>query len=390
MSAEDYKSMVAAALDGWLTAGEFTDRFEKDLSKFLGCRHSLMVNSGSSANLVIMSGITKLLDLQPGDEIITSGVNFPTTLNPIIQNNLVPVLIDVEIGTYNINIDLIESAINSKTKGIVLAHTLGNPFDVASILEICEKYDLFLMEDCCDALGAKFDNKIVGNFGLAGSLSFYPAHHITTGEGGAVYTNSPKLKKIMESIRDWGRDCYCPPGVDNTCKKRYDWQLGELPYGYDHKYTYSNIGYNLKSSDLQASIGTTQLNKAGDFIKKRNENFVKLFNNFSEFGEFILPESLESAQPSWFGFPLTIKDDASFKRDDLLKFYQERNIGNRLLFAGNIKKQPAYQKANMIVGSDLTNSDTVMNNTFWLGVYPGLNDEMIDYVFESTKEFISR
>lgn len=390
LSAEDYKSMVAAALDGWLTAGEFTDKFEKDLSKFLGCRHSLMVNSGSSANLVIMSGITKLLDLQPGDEIITSGVNFPTTLNPIIQNNLVPVLIDVDIGTYNINIDLIESAINSKTKGIVLAHTLGNPFDVASILEICEKYDLFLMEDCCDALGAKFDNKIVGNFGLAGSLSFYPAHHITTGEGGAVYTNSPKLKKIMESIRDWGRDCYCPPGVDNTCKKRYDWQLGELPYGYDHKYTYSNIGYNLKSSDLQASIGTTQLNKAGDFIKKRNENFVKLFNNFSEFGEFILPKSLESAQPSWFGFPLTIKDDASFKRDDLLKFYQERNIGNRLLFAGNIKKQPAYQKANMIVGSDLTNSDTVMNNTFWLGVYPGLNDEMIDYVFESTKEFISR
>lgn len=390
LSAEDYKSMVAAALDGWLTAGEFTDKFEKDLSKFLGCRHSLMVNSGSSANLVIMSGITKLLDLQPGDEIITSGVNFPTTLNPIIQNNLVPVLIDVDIGTYNINIDLIESAINSKTKGIVLAHTLGNPFDVASILEICEKYDLFLMEDCCDALGAKFDNKIVGNFGLAGSLSFYPAHHITTGEGGAVYTNSPKLKKIMESIRDWGRDCYCPPGVDNTCKKRYDWQLGELPYGYDHKYTYSNIGYNLKSSDLQASIGITQLNKAEDFIKKRNENFAKLYNNFSEFGEFILPKSLESAQPSWFGFPLTIKDDASFKRDDLLKFYQERNIGNRLLFAGNIKKQPAYQKANMIVGSDLTNSDIVMNNTFWLGVYPGLNDEMIDYVFESTKEFISR
>lgn len=390
LSVEDYKNMVSASLDAWLTAGNYTEQFEKDLSKFLGCRHTLMVNSGSSANLVIMSAITKFLDLHPGDEIITSGVNFPTTLNPIIQNNLVPVLIDVEIGTYNINTELIEKAINSKTKGIVLAHTLGNPFNVAAILDICEKYDLFLMEDCCDALGAKFDNKVVGNFGLAGSLSFYPAHHITTGEGGAVYTNSPKLKKLMESIRDWGRDCYCPPGVDNTCKKRYDWQLGELPYGYDHKYTYSNIGYNLKSSDLQASIGITQLQKANNFIQRRNKNFEQLYKYFSEFDEFILPNSDDRAEPSWFGFPLTVKKNAKFSRDDLLKFYQERNIGTRLLFAGNIKKQPAYQNSNILVHGELKNSDIVMNSTFWLGVYPGLTEEMMKYMYDSTKEFISK
>jgi len=387
----DYKNLISSSLDGWLTAGEYTEIFEKKLRSYLNCRHSLMVNSGSSANLVIMTGIKKLLDLNDGDEVITSGVNFPTTLNPILQNNLIPVLIDVEIGSYNINPELIEKAITKKTKGIVLAHTLGNPFDVNAILEICEKYNLFLMEDCCDALGAKYENKTVGNFGLAGSLSFYPAHHITTGEGGAVYTNNAKLKKIMESIRDWGRDCYCPPGVDNTCKKRYDWQLGELPHGYDHKYTYSNIGYNLKSSDLQASIGISQLEKADSFIEKRNSNFEKLYKYFSEFDQFILPKKHEKSEPSWFGFPLTVKKNSvGFNRQELLIHYQEHNIGNRLLFAGNIKKQPAYEKANIKVSGNLQNSDIVMNDTFWLGVYPGLTDEMIDYIYKSTKEFLTK
>lgn len=390
LDSSDYKNLISSSLDGWLTSGKYTEVFEKNLNSFLNCRHSLMVNSGSSANLVIMSGIKKLLELNDGDEIITSGVNFPTTLNPILQNNLTPVLVDVEIGSYNINPELIENAITSKTRGIVLAHTLGNPFDIESVLDICKKYDLFLMEDCCDALGAKFDNKIVGNFGLAGSLSFYPAHHITTGEGGAVYTNNAKLKKIMESIRDWGRDCYCPPGVDNTCKKRYDWQLGELPHGYDHKYTYSNIGYNLKSSDLQASIGITQLRKATDYINNRNDNFKILYESFSEFDEFILPKKIKKSEPSWFGFPLTIRDNAGFNRQDLLLHYQNHNIGNRLLFAGNIKKQPAYQKSNIKVSGSLINSDKVMNNTFWLGVYPGLTNEMLDYVYKSTKEFISK
>jgi|TARA_B100000902_G_scaffold392492_1_gene444971 CDP-6-deoxy-D-xylo-4-hexulose-3-dehydrase len=386
---EDLINLVNSSLDMWLTSGEYTSAFEKSISQFLGNRHTLIVNSGSSANLLAISAVKQYFNCQDGDEVITSAVNFPTTLNPIIQNNLKPVLVDAKLGTYNIDADLIEKSITEKTKGIVLAHTLGNPFDLDKIMKIKEKYGLFLVEDMCDAFGATHGEKFVGNFGEVATLSFYPAHHITTGEGGAVLTNIPKLKKIIESLRDWGRDCYCPPGEDNTCKKRFDWQLGGLPHGYDHKYIYSNIGYNLKATDMQAAIGLSQMEQLPYFIEKRRLNFDYLYEEFSNFEVFDMPIWDTNSQPSWFGFPITINQSAKFERVELLKFYQERNIGTRLLFAGNILLQPAYIEKNLGVVDDYPVANTVSENTFWLGVYPGLNQEMLEFVVAQTKEFLN-
>ncbi|RPF87524.1 MAG: lipopolysaccharide biosynthesis protein RfbH [Rhizobiales bacterium TMED94] len=390
LDSEDISNMVSSSLEGWLTSGDFTDKFQDSIRNFLGVRHCLFVNSGSSANLLALSGLKKLYSVEDGSEVITSAVNFPTTLNPILQNNLRPVLVDAEMGSYNIDPNLIEEKITSKTVGIVLAHTLGNPFGLDKIKEICEKHNLFLMEDNCDAFGSKYNNQFTGTFGDVATLSFYPAHHITTGEGGAVFTNNTKLKKILESLRDWGRDCYCPPGEDNTCKKRFDWQLGGLPHGYDHKYIYSNIGYNLKASDMQAAIGLSQMDKLDAFINKRVENFNYLYKGFQQFNEFLLPEWNKNSNPSWFGFPLTLKEDVKFNRVELLKFYDERRIGTRLLFGGNITLQPAYQDIELGNPEDFPIANKIVNNTFWLGVYPGLTNEMLDFVINTTKEFLEQ
>ena len=386
---EDQEILIKSSLEMWLTAGRFTEEFEKKLREFTGIRHALFVNSGSSANLLAISSLKIFYNLNDGDEVITSAVNFPTTLNPIIQNNLTPVLVDAERGSFNIDADQIEKKITSKTKGIVLAHTLGNPFNLNKIKEICEEYNLFLMEDMCDAFGSTYDGKMVGQFGDVSTLSFYPAHHITTGEGGAVLTNKPKLKKIIESLRDWGRDCYCPPGQDNTCKKRYDWQLGGLPHGYDHKYIYSHVGYNLKSTDMQAALGVSQLKKLPGFIKSRIQNFNYLYEAFSQFEDFELPVWEDKSQPSWFGFPISVKSSAKFSRNDLVKYYDENNIGTRLLFAGNIVLQPAYIDLNMGKPEEFPVANSVVENTFWLGVYPGLTTEHLDFVIKITREFIS-
>ncbi len=385
---KDLEYLIKSSLDLWLTSGEFTNTFEKNLRKKTNHKHAIFVNSGSSANLLGLSAIKIFYELEDGDEVITSAVNFPTTLNPIIQNNLKPVLVDAEIGTYNIDAKLIEKNITEKTKGIVLAHTLGNPFDLNEVEKICKKYDLFLMEDMCDAFGSKFNGDLVGSFGDLATLSFYPAHHITTGEGGAVLTNNPKLKKIIESLRDWGRDCYCEPGKDNTCKKRYEWELGNLPKGYDHKYIYSHVGYNLKATDMQAAIGISQLEKVDSFIQKRKENFSYLYEKFKEFEMFDLPVWNELSEPSWFGFPLSLNSKAKFKREDLLRFYEERKIGTRLLFAGNITKQPAYLNVDIKSEESLPVADYVMENTFWLGVYPGLSEDMLEFIFNETKNFV--
>jgi len=387
---DDLNNLIESSLDLWLTSGDFTQKFEKEISKFLGIRHTLFVNSGSSANLLALSALKIFYNLKDGDEVITSAVNFPTTLNPIIQNNLKPIFVDAEQGSFNIDPDLIESSITTKTKGIVLAHTLGNPFNLNKILEICEKYNLFLMEDMCDAFGSKYDNKYIGQFGDVATLSFYPAHHITTGEGGAVLTNKPKLKKIIESLRDWGRDCYCLPGEDNTCKKRYDWQLGGLPYGYDHKYIYSHIGYNLKATDMQAAIGLSQIKKLPEFIERRKYNFNFLYEKFSEFKEFKLPIWEENADPSWFGFPVSITKDAKFTRLELLKHYEECGIGTRLLFGGNVLLQPAYHEKDYGNANDYPIANQVVESTFWIGVYPGITDEMLNFVYDVTLKFVNQ
>lgn len=384
----DLKNLLISSLDLWLTSGEHTEKFEKMLKEKTKHRHALFVNSGSSANLLAISSLKILNKLNDGDEIITCAVNFPTTLNPIIQNNLVPVLVDAEEGTYNINPNLIREKISKRTRGIVLAHTLGNPINLNEITEICKDYNLFLMEDMCDAFGSTYDDKNVGTFGDVATLSFYPAHHMTTGEGGAVLTNNAKLKKIIESLRDWGRDCYCPPGHDNTCKKRYDWQLGNLPHGYDHKYIYSHIGYNLKATDMQAAIGVSQLEKIDKFISIRKNNFKYLYEKFNKFDVFDLPKWYPESDPSWFGFPITLNDKAKFERKELLEFYSDRKIGTRLMFAGNIIKQPAYLNSKIISDQSFPVADKVMNNTFWLGLYPGLNKEMLEFVYESTETFL--
>jgi CDP-6-deoxy-D-xylo-4-hexulose-3-dehydrase len=389
---EELKNMVEASLDGWLTTGRFNDEFQKKLSAFLGVKCLLTVNSGSSANLVAFSTLTssKLKEraIKKGDEIITVAASFPTTVNPIIQFGAIPVFLDIKIPTYNIDENLIEESITSKTKAIMIAHTLGNPFNVKKIKEICDKYNLWLIEDTCDALGSKYNNQLVGTFGDLATLSFYPAHHITMGEGGAVLTNSIKLKRIAESFRDWGRDCYCEPGKDNTCNKRFDWQLGDLPYGYDHKYTYSHIGYNLKITDMQAACGLAQVDKIENFITIRKNNYDFLYKNLNDLQEFIiLPESEKNSEPSWFGFPISLRKNNKFNRNDLLKYLNSNKIGTRLLFSGNLIKQPYMKDVLFKAHSNLKNTDFVMENTFWIGVYPGLSKDHLSYVIEKLKIF---
>jgi CDP-6-deoxy-D-xylo-4-hexulose-3-dehydrase len=388
----ELQNMVEASLDGWLTTGRFNQKFEEGLAHFLGAKCLLTVNSGSSANLIAFSTLTspKLKEraLQKGDEVISVAAGFPTTVNPIIQYGAIPVFVDVKIPTYNINENLLEDAVTNKTKAIMLAHTLGNPFNLKKIKEICEKYNLWLIEDSCDALGSKFDNKNVGTFGDLATLSFYPAHHITMGEGGAVFTNSKKLERIAESFRDWGRDCYCEPGKDNTCNKRFSWKLGDLPFGYDHKYTYSHLGYNMKITDMQAACGLAQLDRLEGFVKKRKENFNFLYKNLKNLEEFlILPEQEKNSEPSWFGFPLTLKKNNKYNRNDLVKHLNENKIGTRLLFSGNLTKQPYMKNINFKVHGDLKNTDLIMENTFWIGLYPGLSEEHLQYSVLKIKDF---
>jgi CDP-6-deoxy-D-xylo-4-hexulose-3-dehydrase len=392
IGALELKNMVEASLDGWLTTGRFNEQFEKKLANFLGIKCLLTVNSGSSANLIAFSTLTspKLKDraIQKGDEVITVAAGFPTTVNPIIQFGAIPVFIDIKIPTYNIDENLVEAAITKKTKAVMLAHTLGNPFNVKKIKEICAKYNLWLIEDSCDALGSKFGNQNVGTFGDLATLSFYPAHHITMGEGGAVFTNSKKLERIAESFRDWGRDCYCEPGKDNTCNKRFDWKLGDLPFGYDHKYTYSHLGYNMKITDMQAACGLAQLDRLEVFIKKRKENFNFLYEKLKDLEEFlILPVAEKNSDPSWFGFPLSLKNNIQFNRNDLIKNLNANKIQTRLLFSGNLTKQPYMKDVNFKVHDKLRNTDFVMENTFWIGLYPGLSKEHLEFSSNQIKSF---
>lgn len=384
LSGNELNYMVEASLDGWLTTGRFNDQFEVKLAEFLGVKHLITVNSGSSANLIAFSCLTssRLGDraIQPGDEVIAVAAGFPTTVNPILQFGAVPVFVDVEMGTYNISAEKIEEAISSKTKAIMLAHTLGNPFNLSIIKALCDKYNLWLVEDCCDALGSEYQGQKVGTFGDVGTLSFYPAHHITMGEGGAVFTNNLELKQIAESFRDWGRDCYCPPGKDNTCSKRFCWQLGNLPAGYDHKYTYSHLGYNLKITDMQAACGLAQLEQAQNFIDKRKENFDFLSSRLSTCEEFLLlPSATPHSSPSWFGFPLTLKEEAPVSRLELLQYLDQKKVGTRLLFAGNLVRQPYMLGRNFRVSGTLQNTDRVMSQTFWIGLQPALTKDMLEY-----------
>jgi CDP-6-deoxy-D-xylo-4-hexulose-3-dehydrase len=392
MGARELQLLVEASLDGWLTTGRFNDEFEAALAKRLGVRYAITVNSGSSANLVAFSTLTspKLgkRAVAPGDEVIGVAAGFPTTVNPILQFGAVPVFVDVDLATHNVDASLVEAAISDKTKAIMLAHSLGNPFNLEAITALCQKYDLWLVEDCCDAFGATYDGRPVGTFGDIATLSFYPAHHITMGEGGAVFTNSAKLKLIAESFRDWGRDCYCQPGKDDTCGKRFQWQLGELPEGYDHKYTYSHLGYNLKITDMQAAVGLAQLERVDDFIAARRANFAYLKERLGGLEEFLgLPEATPNSEPSWFGFPIVLKESSGVLRVDLLNYLNERNIGTRLLFAGNLTRQPYMIGRDFRVSGELTNTDAVMNQTFWIGVFPGLNTDHLDYIVESLEEF---
>lgn len=392
VGAPEMELMVEASLDAWLTTGRFNDQFEAKLAKMIGVNFLITVNSGSSANLVAFNTLTspKLgpRAIQQGDEVIGVAAGFPTTVNPIIQFGAVPVFVDVELGTYNIDVTKLEAAISPKTKAIMLAHTLGNPYNLQAIVAICKKYNLWLIEDCCDALGSTYDGKMVGTFGDIGTMSFYPAHHITMGEGGAVFTNNPELKMIAESFRDWGRDCYCPPGKDNTCGKRFCWKLGTLPEGYDHKYTYSHLGYNLKITDMQAACGLAQIERAAGFIQARKDNFAYLKERLQSCAEFlILPEATENSDPSWFGFPMTLKPEANVSRVDLLTYLDQHKIGTRLLFAGNLTRQPYMVGRNYRVSGDLTNTDRVMNDTFWIGVFPGLTRDMLDYTITKLEEF---
>ncbi len=387
--------LVDSSLDFWLTAGRYADQFEKELAKFLGVKHCLLTNSGSSANLLAISALTspKLGDkqLKPDDEVITTACGFPTTLNPIIQNNLKPVFIDVQKGSYNIKTDLIEEAISPKTKAIFIPHTLGNPADIEEIMAITDQYDLWFIEDNCDALGSRYKNKYTGSYGHISTFSFYPAHHITMGEGGALVTNNSLLKDLIASFRDWGRDCWCGPGCDNTCGRRFQWQLGDLPSGYDHKYIYSHIGYNLKVTDMQAAVGVEQLNKLPQFIKARRENFNLLFESLKSCENYLLlPRWNPESEPSWFGFPILVKDNAPFTRDEIVNHLEDNNIATRMLFGGNLIRQPAYSDIKHKIVGDLKNTDSVMNNLFWLGVYPGIDKKGMDYVIGVFNDFLNR
>jgi len=390
----DFVSLVDASLDGWLTAGRFTEDFQRKLGKYVGARKTLFVNSGSSANLVALSALTspKLgkRALKPGDEVLTVAMGFPTTVNPIIQNGLRPVVVDVQLGTYDAFPDLLREAVSSKTKAIMMAHTLGNPFDLETVQELCDKHGLWLIEDSCDALGSTYKGKRTGSFGDTATVSFYPAHHITTGEGGAVFSKSPLVAKQVESFRDWGRDCYCETGHDNTCNKRFGWQLGDLPAGYDHKYTYTHIGYNLKATDMQAALGVTQLAKLDSFVEARRRNFAYLYDKLKDVEGLILPKATEHSEPSWFGFPITLEPTHPVNREELLRHLETLKIGTRLMFAGNLMKQPAYRNVDFRVVGNLDNTDIVMTRTFWVGVYPGLTNEMLDFIAYSISDFMGR
>ena len=392
IGATELRNMVEASLDGELTAGRFNEKFEQRLKAFVGVKHLITVNSGSSANLVAFSTLTSPelgeRTIKQGDEVIAVAGGFPTTVNPILQFGAVPVFVDVTIPTYNIDAVEVEAAINPKTKAIMLAHTLGNPFNVDVITALCKKYNLWLIEDCCDALGSTYKGQMVGSFGDIGTLSFYPAHHITMGEGGAVFTNNPRLNRIAESFRDWGRDCYCAPGKDNTCGKRFHWKLGDLPQGYDHKYTYSHLGYNLKITDMQAACGLAQMDRLEGFVQKRKKNFNLIKSRLKSCEDFlILPEPTADSDPSWFGFPITIRETANTNRVDLLNYLDQRKIGTRHLFAGNLLRQPYMMGRSYRVSTALKNTDIVMSDTFWIGVYPGLSESMLEYVADKIETF---
>ena len=392
---DEIVNLVEAGLDFWLTSGRFAEQFEGDFARFFGLRNCVLVNSGSSANLLALSCLTSSQlgerRLKPGDEVITVATGFPTTVNPIIQNQLVPVFIDVTVPTYNVDTTLLEQAWSERTRAVMLAHTLGNPFELEAVTDFVRRHGLWLIEDCCDAVGATYKGQKVGTFGDLATVSFYPAHHITMGEGGAVLTGDPLLKKLVESFRDWGRDCWCDPGKDNTCGKRFSWQLGNLPYGYDHKYIYSHIGYNLKATDMQAAVGVAQLKKLTAFSEKRRENFQYLYEGLKNWEEyFILPKATPNSSPSWFGFPLAVRPDAPFGRNQVVQYLEEHKIATRLLFGGNLVRQPAYRDIKCRITGDLKNSDFVMDRVFWVGVYPGLTRPMLDFIIGTFKEFCKK
>ncbi len=392
VGAPEMTNMVDAALDAWLTTGRFNALFERRLADYVGVAHALTVNSGSSANLVAFTALTSPLlgdrAIRPGDEVVTVAAGFPTTVNPILQNGAIPVFVDVDIPTYNVASHLLEAALSDRTRAVMLAHTLGNPFDVDAVVAFCERHDLWLVEDCCDALGATWRGRKVGTFGDVATLSFYPAHHITMGEGGAVLVDDPLLKRAAESIRDWGRDCWCAPGADNTCGQRFGWKHGDLPFGYDHKYTYSHLGYNLKISDMQAACALAQMDRLDGFVAARRANFAFLHERLARCDEFLeLPQPTPHADPSWFGFPVTLREAAATRRVDLLTYLDERKIGTRLLFSGNLTRQPYLRGRDFRVVGDLVNTDRVMNDTFWIGVYPGLDRAMLDYAATAIEQF---
>lgn len=392
---QELELLVESSLDFWLTTGRFAEQFEREFAKFVGVREAVLVNSGSSANLLAVAALTsqKLGDrrLRPGDEVITLAAGFPTTVNPILQNGLVPVFVDVQIPTLNVDVSYLETALSNRTRAVFFAHTLGNPFDLDAVTAFTKKHGLWLIEDCCDALGSTYRGEKVGTFGDLATVSFYPAHHITMGEGGCVLTEKPLLRTLVESFRDWGRDCWCAPGKENTCGKRFDWQLGELPHGYDHKYIYSHVGYNLKATDMQAAVGVAQLKKLPAFIEARKRNFAYLKSGLKDAQEhFVLPEATPNSDPSWFGFPLLVREAAPFSRNALIDFLYEKKIGTRQLFGGNLVRQPAYAGLNYRIVGDLRTSDRVMNQAFWIGVYPGLTPAMLDYVLETINEIASK
>ena len=387
---DELANLVDASLDFWLTTGRYAKIFERDLARFIGARFSSLTNSGSSANLLAMSALTspQLGDrrLVPGDEVITVAAGFPTTINPIIQNRLVPVFLDARVPTYDADPAHLEAALSPRTRAVFMAHTLGNPFDLGPVSAFCRKHNLWLIEDSCDALGAEYDGRMVGTFGDLATVSFYPAHHITMGEGGAVFGQLPAMQRIVESFRDWGRDCWCEPGKDNTCGKRFAWQLGELPCGYDHKYTYSHIGYNLKATDMQAAVGVAQLKKLPGFIRQRRENFDYLKAALLDLEEFlILPEATPNSNPSWFGFVLTVRENGPLSRNDVVKYLEDRNIKTRLLFGGNVLRQPAYLNIEHRFIGDMKATDRIMNQTFWVGIYPALTRQMLDYTADTLR-----
>jgi CDP-6-deoxy-D-xylo-4-hexulose-3-dehydrase len=393
LDADDCGSLIDASLDMWLTAGRFADQFEEELAVRFGRRHAKLTVSGSAANLLAFACLTswKLRDkrIKPGDEVITVAAGFPTTVTPIVQYGCIPVFVDVDIETHNVDVDLLEAAITDKTRAVMIAHSLGNPFDVERVAKLCKQHNLYLIEDCCDAFGALVNGKHVGTFGDVATLSFYPAHHITMGEGGAVLMNNPLLAKIAESFRDWGRDCYCKPGLDNTCNKRFGWRLGELPKGYDHKYTYSHIGYNLKVSDMQAAVGVSQLKKLDRFIARRRENFDALEARLNARGldrYYHLPQPTPGTEPSWFGYLLTVRDGAGVNRNDLVRMLEDRKVGTRLLFAGNLTKQPAFRDVAYRIHGELTHTDKIMHDSFWLGVWPGIDEPRLDYMADTLLE----